>query len=58
MLSINERRAWFNLIEKIRMIADLLELHQHIKKLDFVAYAINHINISCKNILIELFLHF
>ena len=34
MVPINERRPWLYFIKQIRVVADLLELHQNIQKLD------------------------
>ena len=57
--SLDEWRARLHIIEQIRVITDLLQLHQHIQQPDLLrTRAINHLNIPSKNTLISLLLQF
>ena len=34
MVTIEERRPWLNVFKEVRVVAHLLELHEHIEELD------------------------
>lgn len=58
MVSIDIGWSWFDLVKKVWVVADLLELHEHIQELDsvFASNAVNLVYVSCNNPLVQLLL--
>ena len=56
MFSINKRRTWLYFVEKVRMVTDLLKLHEYVEKFDLISNSVYYINIASEDILVELLL--
>ena len=58
MIPIDEWRSRLNLVKQVRVIAHLLQLHEHIEELNSILgpHAIHSCNVSCDDFLVELLL--
>lgn len=60
MLAINKRWPWLHIFEQVRMVAHLLQLHQHIEKSDLLRRSrligVNNIDVTREYVLVELLL--
>jgi len=58
VVSVHERRPWLDLVKEVGVVADLLELHQNIQKLNSVlpSDSIYLVDVASYNSFIKLFL--
>ena len=56
VFAINKRWPWLHIFEQVRVIADLLELHEHVEQPDLLRSArlvrVNHVDVSRQDVLV------
>lgn len=60
MVPVDEWRSRLHIVEEVRVIANLFELHQNIEQLYFIlglSLTIYNVDVTAQNTLVELLLH-